>query len=197
MKWFTFKVQPNREDFAARRLVQVFKADPVLGASFAEAFVPTVRIIDARSGKPVEKQTKLFPGYILIKCILTDTDQKLNVPIWEAIMSVPGIQGLVGVRDIRHFDFSSVRLISDADIDSLKSQALDPAKGKYNYEKGQKVKVKEGVFIGSVGLIEEYKPELDVVIVAVQIFGRENRVELKTWCVEPYVEEKKKSVKTS
>ena len=112
----------------------------------------TVTEITDAGEKTVER--KVFPGYVLVKMILTDDS-------WHLIHNVRGATGFVG---------------SDGKAVPLTEQEI--------YDLGDTVRVNDGPLAGFNGTVEELEPEKNRVRVVVSMFGRETPVDLELDQVE-------------
>ena len=72
-------------------------------------------------------------------------------------------------------DFAAIPLSEE------KKEVVAP---KVMFEPGETVKVTDGPFTSSTGVIDEVDPERGVLKVLVSVFGREAPVELEYWQVE-------------
>ena len=115
--------------------------------------------------KTVER--KVFPGYVLVKMIMTDES-------WHLIRNVRGATGFVGS------DGKAVPL-TEQEILDLGVEHQEIVVG---YAVGDEVKVTDGPLAGFFGIVEELEPEKDRVRVVVSMFGRETPVDLELDQVE-------------
>ena len=115
--------------------------------------------------KTVER--KVFPGYVLVKMILTDES-------WHLIHNVRGATGFVGS------DGKAVPL-TEQEIYDLGVEHKEIVVG---YEVGDSVKVNDGPLSGFIGTVDELEPEKNRVRVVVSMFGRETPVDLELDQVE-------------
>ena len=122
-------------------------------------------ITDSGEQKTVER--KVFPGYVLVKMILTDDS-------WHLIHNVRGATGFVGS------DGKAVPL-TEQEIYDLGVERREIVVG---YAVGDEVKVTDGPLAGFFGIVEELEPEKDRVRVVVSMFGRETPVDLELDQVE-------------
>ena len=106
--------------------------------------------------KTVER--KVFPGYVLVKMIMTDR----------------GATGFVGS------DGKAVPL-TEQEIINLGVERQEIVVG---YTIGDRVKVSDGPLAGFFGVVDELEPEKDRVRVVVSMFGRETPVDLELDQVE-------------
>ena len=115
--------------------------------------------------KTVER--KVFPGYVLVKMILTDES-------WHLVRNVRGATGFVGS------DGKAVPL-TEQEILDLGVEHREIVVG---FAVGDSVKVVDGPLSGFIGTVEELDPEDDYVRVIVSMFGRETPVDLELDQVE-------------
>ena len=115
--------------------------------------------------KTVER--KVFPGYVLVKMIMTDDS-------WHLVRNVRGATGFVGS------DGKAVPL-TEQEILNLGVEHQEIVVG---YTVGDRVKVNDGPLAGFCGVVEELEPEKDRVRVVVSMFGRETPVDLELDQVE-------------
>ena len=114
---------------------------------------------------------KTFPGYVLVKMILTDES-------WHLVRNARGATGFVSM------DGKPVPL-TDAEIQSLGVERHEII---MSYGVGDTVKVTDGPLEGFLGTVEELEPDKDRVRVIVSMFGRETPVDLELDQVEPVKE---------
>lgn len=119
----------------------------------------TVTEITDAGSKTVER--KVFPGYVLVKMILTDET-------WHLVRNVRGVTGFVGSG-------SKPIPLTEAEITSLGVEKREVLVG---YEVGDHVKITDGALESFLGTVEEIDLERNKVRVIVSMFGRETPVEL-------------------
>ena len=115
--------------------------------------------------KTVER--KVFPGYVLVKMIMTDDS-------WHLVHNVRGATGFVGS------DGKAVPL-TEQEIYDLGVERREIVVG---YAVGDEVKVIDGPLSGFLGTVDELEPEKNRVRVVVSMFGRETPVDLELDQVE-------------
>ena len=120
---------------------------------------------DAGVEKTVER--KVFPGYVLIKMILTDDS-------WHLVHNARGATGFVGS------DGKAVPL-TEQEIYDLGVERREIVVG---YALGDSVKVNDGPLSGFIGVVDELEPDKNRVRVVVSMFGRETPVDLELDQVE-------------
>lgn len=119
----------------------------------------TVTEITDAGSKTVER--KVFPGYVLVKMVLTDET-------WHLVRNVRGVTGFVGSGN------KPIPLTED-EIASLGVEKREILVG---YQVGDNVKITDGALESFLGTVEEIDLERSKVRVIVSMFGRETPVEL-------------------
>jgi len=152
-----------REQAAQRGLVE----------KFDEILVPTENVVEVRRGRKINAERKFFPGYVLVKCDLSDD-------VYHLIKNTPKVTGFLGADN-------KPMPISDAEADRIKGQVADGVehpKPSMSFEVGETVRVADGPFASFNGTVEEVDESRSRVKVAVSIFGRATPVELEFAQVE-------------
>ncbi len=115
----------------------------------------------------IELRDRLYPGYIFIKA---DLDKNVQ----STIRRVPRVLGFVSAA-------GKPVVVPESEIKAMIERLKKgvPKVKKLKFEIGDKVKIKEGPFIGFEGTISEIDPEREKIIVLVNIFDRQTPVELE------------------
>jgi len=116
-------------------------------------------ITETQQQKTVER--KVFPGYVLVKMVLTDES-------WHIVRNVRGVTGFVGSGN------KAVPLSED-EILALGVERHDI---KLDFEVGDTIKVTDGPLSGLNGTVDEIEIDKKRVRVIVSMFGRETPVDL-------------------
>ncbi|MDD5089693.1 MAG: transcription termination/antitermination protein NusG [Candidatus Wallbacteria bacterium] len=114
-----------------------------------------------------EEDRKIFPGYVLIEMVMDDES-------WFVVRNTPGVTGFIGLGN-------KPSPLSEREVHNILSQIglqAKPKKIEFNYDLGDKVKIKEGPFVDFIGEIREINHEKQSVKLLLKIFGRETSVEL-------------------
>ena len=139
-----------------------------------EVAIPMEDVVEFKGGRKVVAQKKVFPGYLLVRCVMDDNS-------WYVIRNTPGVTGFVGQgrhgqkptpltrREVETF------LATKGDGET----AAKPGKPRLEYEVGESVRVREGPFADFSGQIVEINADQLKLKVLVNIFGRETPVELE------------------
>lgn len=114
------------------------------------------------SGVMKEVERKVFPGYVLIKMILTDDT-------WHLIRNIRGVTGFVGEAN------KAIPLTED----EVAALGVEKREVRLSYQVGDSVKIIDGPLEGFVGIVKEIALQDQLVTVMVSMLGRETPVELK------------------
>ena len=132
-----------------------------------EVNIPMETVTEITEKGPKEVERKVFPGYVLVKMILTDDS-------WHLVHNVRGATGFVGT------DGKAVPL-TDEEILSLGVERREVTVG---YEIGSMVKVVDGPLAGFSGVVDDLEINKNRVRVVVSMFGRETPIDLELDQVE-------------
>ena len=174
-KWYVVKVQSNREDSIKDAIERRIKIEG-LQESFGQILIPTEKYTEVnRNNKRVTKERKLFPGYIMVNL-------EFNEHMLYLFRETSGVGDFVGGGLNK-----PPQPMTQKEVDRmLKKQGHDvaPTEEKSRFNKGDKVKVKDGTFAGMEGEVKEVLEAKGALRVALTIFGREVPVELEYWQVD-------------
>ena len=174
-RWYIVHAHSNFEKKVAASIREQ-AAQRGLEDKFDEILVPTENVTEVRKGRKVTAERKFFPGYVLVKCDLSDD-------IYHLIKNTPKVTGFLGA------DKKPVP-IPDAEAERIKGQVQDGVerpKTSITFEIGESVRVADGPFASFNGTVEEVDESRSRVKVAVSIFGRATPVELEYAQVEKVI----------
>ena len=134
---------------------------------FFEIVVPMEEQIEIKEGKRKANLKKVFPGYVLIKMIVTEES-------WYIVRNTRGVTGFVG---------SGTDPIPLTD-EEIRSMGFETANVNVDYEVNESVKILNGALSGFIGTVQEINKNKGKVKVLVSMFGRETPVELEFSQVE-------------
>ena len=129
--------------------------------------VPTEDVVEIKNGQRKVKTHKMFPGYVIVKMVVTSES-------WYLIRNTQGVTGFVGHgsdpipltnEEVRRMGIEKVLVSIDVSV-------------------GDTVKVTDGPFDNFMGVIEEINMEKQIMKVRISMFGRETPVELEFGQVE-------------
>lgn len=134
-----------------------------------EIRVPTEMVTEITDdGRRKEVERKIFPGYVIVKMVMTDES-------WYAVRNIRGCTGFVGPS-------SKPVPLTDAEVARL---GVEQRQVEVSYQVGDSVNIIDGPLEGFIGVVEEMEPEKNRVRVTVSMFGRDTPVELELDQAEP------------
>ena len=170
-KWYIVHAYSNFEKKVAQSIREQAErkglADLVL-----EIEVPTEEAVEVARGKKKTVERRFFPGYVLMKTVLTDD-------IYHLVKDTPKVTGFLGAEGgkkplpVRQREVDRILGTSD---DTSEPQRLRPT---VTYEVGEQVRVNEGPFNGFEGAVEEVDEAAGRLKVSLSIFGRATSVDLE------------------
>lgn len=132
-----------------------------------EVNIPMETVTEITENGPKTVDRKVFPGYVLVKMVMTDET-------WHLVRNVRGVTGFVGSG-------SKPIPLTEEEVASMGVEKKEVVVG---YEVGDRVKITEGALESFLGAVEEVDLERSKVRVVVEMFGRETPVELELDQVE-------------
>ncbi len=160
-RWYVVHTYSGYENKVKADLEKTIK-NRELEDFFFDIIVPMEEQIEIKDGQKKTNLKKVFPGYVLIKMIVTEQT-------WYIVRNTRGVTSFVGSgtdpiplsdEEIRKMGFEKVPVNVDYDIDD-------------------NVKILGGPLDGYTGIVKEIKKEKNKVVVLVSMFGRETPVELE------------------
>ena len=128
---------------------------------FFDIVVPMEEQIEIKDGKKKVNLKKVFPGYVLIKMIVTEES-------WYIVRNTRGVTGFVGSGT------DPIPLTED----EIRNMGFDVADVNVDYEVNDSVRIMNGPLENFIGVVQEINKEKRKVKVMVSMFGRETPVEL-------------------
>ena len=160
-KWYVVHTYSGYENKVKTDLEKTVK-NRELQDYFFDIVVPMEEQIEIKNGKTKTNIKKVFPGYVLVKMIVTEES-------WYIVRNTRGVTGFVGSGT------DPIPLTNE----EIRSMGFEEVPVTVDYEKGDNVKVLAGPLEGFIGVVQEINKEKGKVKVSVSMFGRETPVELE------------------
>ena len=166
-KWYVVHTYSGYEN-AVKASIEKFVAGRGMEDMILRIEVPMEKVTEVTdSGTSKEVERKVFPGYVLIKMVMTDDT-------WHLVRNVRGVTGFVG---------SANKAIPLTEEEVL-AMGMEKHEIVVKYNVGDHVRITDGSMESFTGVVEEIDPEKNRVSVMVSMFGRETPVELELDQVE-------------
>jgi transcriptional antiterminator NusG len=128
-----------------------------------EVVVPTEEVVEIRNGKRVTTQHKTFPGYVLVRMIITNES-------WYVVRNTRGVTGFVGPE-------SKPIPLTAEELDRMLN--CSPNKVEFRIAVGEEVRILSGPLENFTGMVEEIDALRQKLRVKVKMFlGREMQIEV-------------------
>jgi transcriptional antiterminator NusG len=165
-KWYVVHTYSGYENKVASNLEKTVENRQIHDL-IQEIRVPTETVTEIKDNKRRDVERKIFPGYVLVKMLLTDES-------WYVVRNIRGCTGFVGPS-------SKPIPLSDEEVAKL---GVEKKEIEVSYSVGDSVHIIDGPLDGFVGTVEEVEVDKNRVRVTVSMFGRETPVELELDQVE-------------
>ena len=130
--------------------------------------VPAQKEVVVKNGKEVEKESKMFPGYILVEMVMTDE-------AWFIVRNTPGVTGFIGSSGKGAKPFPLTKPEVDKILGNMGMSRIDVVN---EINEGDTVKVISGAFSNMYGKVKFVDMVNQKIEVALDLFGQETIVEV-------------------
>ena len=166
-KWYVAHTYSGYEN-AVKTAIEKFVANRHLEDMILDIQIPLETVTEVTdSGETKEVERKVFPGYVLVKMIMTDDT-------WHLIRNIRGVTGFVG-------EANKAIPLTEEEVTAL---GVEKHEIVVLYNVGDTVKITDGPLASFMGTVEEIDADKNKVRVVVSMFGRETPVELELDQVE-------------
>lgn len=160
-KWYVLHTRPGYENVAQENLERVVEKNNLQNRVF-DIIVPMEDAVEEKNGKKVIVSRRLMPTYILVKMIYGDD-------IWHRIVGTRGITGFVGPKG-RPLELPAEDVVR---------MRLEKTEADITLCEGDRVEILDGALKGQIGEIKVINKENLSATVMVEMFNRENNVDVK------------------
>ena len=87
-RWYVLQTQSNYE----KRVQSLLREQVLLQHKedfVEEVLIPTEQVVEVKKGVKTNAERKFFPGYVLVKCVMTDE-------VWHLLKNIPHVASFVG-----------------------------------------------------------------------------------------------------
>ena len=165
-RWYVVHTYSGYENKVKKDLEKTIQ-NRYLEDYFFDIIVPMEEQIEIKDGKRKTNLKKVFPGYVLIKMIVTEES-------WYIVRNTRGVTGFVGSGT------DPIPLTNE----EIRNMGFETAVVNVDYEVNDTVRVVNGPLAGFIGTVQEINKDKSKVKVLVSMFGRETPVELEFSQVE-------------
>ena len=166
-KWYVVHTYSGYENAVAAAILKAAENRRMTDL-IHEVNIPLETVTEHTDAGEKTYERKVFPGYVLVKMIMTDES-------WHLVRNVRGATGFVGSE-------GKAIPLTEQEIYDLGVEHKEIVVG---FAVGDTVKVTDGPLEGFLGTVDELDAERETVRVIVSMFGRETPVDLELDQVEP------------
>ncbi|RLC82376.1 MAG: transcription termination/antitermination protein NusG [Chloroflexi bacterium] len=168
--WYVIHSYSGYENKVKKNLEQRIESMGMKDYIF-DVIVPTEDQLEIKDGQRRIVKRRIFPGYILVKMIMTEKS-------WYVVRNTPGVTGFVGIGN-------KPTPLSEEEVEKIMKRIHAKAPQiQISFRPGEKVRIIEGPFADFIGVVDEIFPDKGKVRILVSFFGRETPVELDFLQVE-------------
>ena len=167
LKWYVAHTYSGYENTVAASIERAVE-NRNMHDLITEVSIPLETVTEITENGPKTVERKVFPGYVLVKMVMTDDT-------WHLVRNIRGVTGFVGTGD------KAIPLTED----EISALGVEKREVIVSYNVGDSVKITDGALESFIGTVEEVDKERGKVRVVVSMFGRETPVELELDQVEP------------
>ena len=159
-RWYVVHTYSGYENKVKTDLEKTVK-NRELEEYFFDIVVPMEEQIEIKDGQRRTNLKKVFPGYVLVKMIVTEET-------WYIVRNTRGVTGFVG---------SGTDPIPLTD-EEIRAMGFEDASINVDYDVNDSVQILNGPFKDSIGTVKEINKEKHKVKILISMFGRETPVEI-------------------
>jgi transcriptional antiterminator NusG len=174
--WYVVKVQSGREESIKEAIERRVKIEG-LEQFFGQIVIPVEKVTEIRGGKRYVKERKLYPGYLMCQV-------EFNENILYLFRETSGVGDFIG-GSLNKPPLPMKPHEVEKMLGLMGEGPKQDEKIKLRFDRGDRVKIRDGAFSGMEGEVKELLEAKAHVRVEVTIFGRPVSVELEYWQVEP------------
>ena len=166
-RWYvahTYTGYENKVKMSIEKIVE----NRGLGHLIYDVQIPVeISTVTNDKGETKKVETKLLPGYVLVKMTMTDES-------WHVVRNITGVTGFVGPG-------SRPVPLSDEEARAISGEELVKADA---FSIGDMVEIVDGILTGHSGRISEISADTQEVTVIVTSIGRDMPVSLDAKCIK-------------
>lgn len=159
--WYVLHTFSGYENVAKENLETVIEKFNLQDRIF-DVVIPMEDVVEEKNGKKVLVQRKAMPCYILVKMKYADD-------LWHNITRTRGITGFVGPN-------GRPLALNEEEVMKLR---LEKIKVETDLAVGDKIEVIDGPLNSMIGQVVATNPDMGILTVSVEMFGRETSVDLE------------------
>jgi transcriptional antiterminator NusG len=179
MKWYVLRVASNKEEQVCESLQRKVRVEG-LTDRVGRVLVPTAKEKRMKAGQVKVLEKKLYPGYVFVE-MATEPDGSIPENVWFLVKETMGVGDFIGSdgkpTSMKDHDVDMMLLAAAKQDEEATLQGME-------FQKGDRVKIKEGAFQNFEGAVEAIDEQKGLITVLLTIFGRSTPVDVEYWQLE-------------
>ncbi len=164
-QWYVVSIQSGHENSVLTNLKQRIEATESQEL-ILDILIPMQKKIVVKKGKQEIKEERIFPGYILVKMVLTNRTVEL-------VTNTEGVRGFVRTE-------SKPRSLPEQEVKAImRYMEVEQPAYQSSFSIGEAVKITDGAFADFIGSVKEIDDSKGKIKVLISFLGREAPVELE------------------
>ncbi|MDR0943864.1 MAG: transcription termination/antitermination protein NusG [Ruminococcus sp.] len=166
-QWYVVHTYSGYENKVKETILKTVENRDDLKELITEVKVPTERVFEkSEDGKQKEYDRKLFPGYVMVKMIVTDET-------WYIVRNTRGVTGFVSPSSNKPIPLTSEEVSAmGLDID----EATGQVKIEIGFKQGDLVKIDAGPMEGWTGTVTSIDKSDNSAVITIPMFGRNTEI---------------------
>ena len=167
-KWYVIHTYSGYEN-AVKTSIEKSAAGRRMEDMVQRMEIPMEKVTEVtENGETREVERKTFPGYVLIKMVMTDET-------WHLVRNIRGVTGFVGEGANKPIPLTEEEVLQ---------WGMETHEILVQYREGDTVRIVDGPFQSFTGTVEAIESEKNRVQVIVSMFGRDTSIDLELDQVE-------------
>ncbi len=161
-KWYVVQTYSGYENTVKATIEKTIETRQ-LSDTICEVVIPMETVTEVTENGPKTVERKVFPGYVLIKMVMTDES-------WYIVRNVRGVTGFVGSSSTNPTPLSEKEVLQ---------WGVERHEVVVSFDVGDTVRIVDGPLTSFSGRVDALDIDKNSVRVVVSMFGRETPVELR------------------
>ena len=166
-KWYVVQTYSGYQNTVKATIEKTIETRQ-LSDTICEVVIPMETVTEVTENGPKTVERKVFPGYVLIKMVMTDES-------WYIVRNVRGVTGFVGSSSTNPTPLSEKEVLQ---------WGVERHEVVVSFDVGDTVRIVDGPLTSFSGRVDALDIDKNSVRVVVSMFGRETPVELELDQVE-------------
>ena len=160
-KWYVIHTYSGYENTVASSIEKAVE-NRGMHDLITDVTIPVEIVREVKNGKTREIERKLFPGYVLVKMILTDES-------WYLVRNTRGCTGFVSPNSNKPLP------LTDEEVTAM---GVERMQLELDIKVGEHVRVVSDPFANFIGTVQAIDPETQRIRLIISLFGKETPIEL-------------------